>query len=54
MDLSYNRLNTDDNAQSDSDEKNRGADYRHKKFTVRSAPDYDLDLRVGTSHPVEM
>ena len=54
MDLSYNRLNTDDNAQSDSDENDREANYRHKKFTYRSAPDYGLDLRVGESQPVEM
>ena len=54
MDLSYNRLNTDDNEHSDSDENDRDATYRHKKFTYRSAPDYGLDLRVGESQSVEM
>ena len=37
-----------------TDENDRDATYRHKKFTYRSPPDYGLDLRVGESQPVEM
>ena len=45
-----------DIAHSDSDEIDRGAYYRHKKFTVtnRSVPVNGLDLRAGASSPVEM